>query len=625
MSGTPDRRLASVGLLVFAILFALGVQLARLQLVAPNVAPELSRDDLLRVIQSEPPRGLIYDRHGNQLVDNVAQYLVRLVPAELPEGDAARRRVLRTVERDTGTGLSRLEEMTSTGLATIDPLVPVPVYQVPSTLEAIRLRTVAAGLPGVEVVAVPGRVYRGGELFAHILGHVGAIDAIDVDRYRDAGYPLNAVVGRSGLESIYEEDLRGEAARRLVVAEPNGRELSELATVAAQPGADLLLSVDSGLQAALADALAEQIDVALSERSPDQGAAIREGGAVVINIKTGDVLAQVSLPSFDVNILVSGNPETVAALLGDPRRPLIDRTYMVAEAPGSIFKTLVAYAALEEGIATSDTLITSHGAIVIQDQFDPETTYIFRDWAAHGTLDLSGGLARSSNVYFYYLAGGYRRAGDGDFEGLGGERLAHYARLAGLGSSSGLDLPGEHSGLVPDDSWKQEVLGESWYIGDTYNLGIGQGYLSTSPMQMAVWAAAVANNGRILEPRLVTGVKRANDVYHREPVVLAELSNEHDSLAVVREGMRAAASDFGTARRGQPQGLTIGGKTGTAEFGPQLPDQTYESHGWYIGFAPFEAPEIAIAVYLGHGSGAFHAAPVARAAFEHYFADRWLP
>ena len=545
--------------------------------------------------------------------------MLRLIPAELPDSTTERAQVLRQVERQTAVPLAELERASSAGLATIDPLVPIEIHEVDTALEAIDLRTATAALPGVDVVALPKRIYEGGALVAHILGHVGAIDAAEVQRYLDAGYPLDASVGRGGLEFVYEAELRGEAARRLVVADPTGRELGELGTVAADPGADLLLSIDLELQAVVAATLAEQIAAGLPPVREGQAPPNLAGAAVVLDVTTGEVLAQVSLPSFDANLLSSSDEAAITALLADPTRPLVDRSYMEAHPPGSTFKTLVAYAALEEGIATPETRITSTGQLVVRDEYDPSKSYIFRDWAAHGTTDLYWGLARSSDVYFYYLSGGFRRNGVTEFEGLGADRLADYATRAGLGSLTRLDLLGETSGLVPNSTWKQQVVGDPWYLGDTYTFGIGQGYLTTSPMQMAVWAAAIANDGLILEPRLVRGIQRDGVINELPPVVTHELANEKDSLAVIREAMRITAGPGGTASRGQPPGLTIGGKTGTAEFGPQLANGSYDSHAWYIGFAPFEDPQIAVAVYVEYGVGSFHAAPVARAIFEHYF------
>jgi len=601
--------------LVFALLAA---QLARLQLLDPTPPPPLATGEQARVVQAEAARGLITDRHGVPLVSNDAAYVLRLVPADLPSDDTARRSALVAIEREAGITVADLEAATQVGLAAIDPTAPVEVRALSSAAEAVRLRAALASIPGVEVTAVPQRVYAGGELVAHLVGHVGAIDGAEVSSYLDAGYALNAIVGQSGLEAIYEDVLRGQPARRLVAADPTGRVSGELSSFAPQPGGDLELSIDLGLQQATADALAVAIEAGLPAPLSGREPPTRVAAAVALDVRSGEVLAQVSLPSFDPNILNGDDDEALAALLTDPTRPLVDRTYMEAHPPGSTFKTLVAFAALEEGVATPETTITSTGAIYIQDEFDPSVTYVFRDWAAHGATNMYWGLARSSDVYFYYLSGGYRSGGVTYFEGLGATRLADYARQIGLGTATGLDLPGEVGGLVPDPAWKTETIGDPWFLGDTYTFGIGQGYLTVSPMQMAVLAAAIANNGDVLEPRLVRGVRSGGELAETPRVVRSQLDGG-DSLAVIREAMRITATTAGTAWRGQPDGLTIGGKTGTAEFGAPYPDGEFDTHGWYIGFAPFEDPEIAVAVYVEHGIGSTHAGPVARTMFEYYF------
>ncbi len=613
------RRFLLLRLGAVAVFLLLGAQLIRMQLLDPTPAPPLASGEQPRIVQSEAARGLIYDRNGIPLVSNEAAYVLRLVPADLPADDTDRRTALVAIERESGIAVADLEAATQEGLATVDPTAPVEVRALGSAPEAIRLRAALATIPGVEVTAVPQRIYAGGELVAHLVGHVGAIDEAEVERYLDDGYALNSIVGQSGLEAIYEETLRGQPARGLVVSDPTGRARDRLSNFAAQPGADLELSIDLGLQQVTADALAEAIEAGLPPEAPDRDPPTRVAAAVALDVRTGEVLAQVSLPSFDPNILNGANERALRALLTDPTRPLVDRTYMEAHPPGSTFKTLVAYAALEEGVATPETRITSTGAITIQDEFDPSVTYVFRDWAAHGTTDMYWGLARSSDVYFYYLSGGYRSGGVTHFEGLGATRLADYARQIGLGTPTGLDLPGEVGGLVPDEDWKTETIGDPWFLGDTYTFGIGQGYLTVSPMQMAVLTAAIANDGDVLEPRLVRGVHADGHFIETPRTARDRLENGGDSLAVIREAMRITAGPGGTAWRGQPDGVTIGGKTGTAEFGTPYPDGEFDTHGWYIGFAPFEEPEIAVAIYVEHGVGSTHAGPVARAMFEHYF------
>ncbi|MDA0353569.1 MAG: hypothetical protein DWG79_01475 [Chloroflexi bacterium] len=619
MTAIERRRFLALRLGAVVVFAVLGAQLVRLQLIAPTPPPILASGEIARVVESAAARGLIYDRDGRPLVANVPAYALRLVPADLPTDDRTRRTALVAIERESGVSVADLEAATQDGLAAIDPTAPIEVRALPSATEAIRLRAALATIPGVEVTAVPHRVYTGGDLVGHLVGHVGAIAESEVDAYLAAGYALDATVGQSGLEATYEDALRGRPARRLVVSDPTGRDYGQLSEFAAQPGAGLQLSIDLGLQRATTDALLAAIEAGLPPAVAGREPPTRVAAAVALDVHSGEVLAQVSLPSFDPNILGSGDDKALLALFTDPARPLVDRTYMEAHAPGSTFKTLVAYAALEEGVATPDTTITSTGAIYIQDEYDPSVTYTFRDWAAHGSTNLYWGLARSSDVYFYYLSGGYARGGVTYFEGLGATRLASYARQIGLGSATGLDLPGEVDGLVPDPDWKSEAIGDPWFLGDTYTFGIGQGYLAVSPMQMAVLTAAIANDGDILEPRLVRGLLVDGKSSPTPRVVRSHLENHGDSLAIVREAMRITAGPGGTATAGQPSGLTIGGKTGTAEFGAPYADGHFDTHGWYIAFAPFEDPQIAVAVYIEHGVGSTHAAPVARAMFEYYF------
>ena len=379
------------------------------------------------------------------------------------------------------------------------------------------------------------------------------------------------------------------------------------------------------LQLATAEALERGLDAgleaALSRPDRHDQPLERVGAAVVIDVRTGELLALVSSPSYDANAFsgLSADADRVA-LLTHESRPLVHRAYQEVRSPGSIFKPLVGAAALQEGIATPSTRIRSTGALTVQSIYDPDVTYTFRDWTAHGVLDFYGGLVRSSDVYYYYLSGGYDDPDGSSFEGLGVERIARYVREFGLGAATGLDLPGEAGGLVPDGAWKEATYGEPWVLGDTYTLGIGQGYLTVTPLQMAVAAAAIANGGEVLVPRVARGYRVGDDIELLPKQVAGLLPVDAEHLDVVREAMKLTAdAPLGTARRGEPEGITIAGKTGTAEFGPQHPDDEFDTHGWFIAFAPYDEPEVALAVYLNHGSGALHAAPVAHDIFEAYF------
>ena len=621
MSDQRVRVLQAVALLLLA---GLSVQLVRVQLVDPPELVPGSRGERIRSLPVEPPRGLVIDRNGVIVARNVPGFSLAIVPGELPADEAERRAALLEVERQLAIPFAEIERLLGEGLATIDPFAPVTLRGGFDRAAAIALRAALADVPGVHVRAQPVRVYDGGDLLAHVLGYVGPIASGEVKGYLEDGYPLDARVGHSGVELVYEAELRGEPGRRLVLADPAGRELRSLGEDPASAGADVMLSIDLRLQraaaAALADGIARGIEFPLEKEIRHDGPLERSGAAVLLDVRSGELLALVSYPSYDANIF-SGelDAEAVAELLVDEARPLINRGFMEVGAPGSIFKPLVGAAALEEGVATPSTRITSTGSISVQSVYDPAVVYTFKDWAAHGTLDFYGGLVRSSDVYYYYLAGGYARGGQQLFEGLGADRIAKYVRAFGLGAPTGLDLPGEASGLVPDRDWKSETIGEPWVLGDTYIFGIGQGYLTVTPLQMAVATAALANGGDVLVPRVVSALRVDGVTQRLEPEVASTLPIDDEHLGVVREALRRAADPGGTARRGEPEGVSIGGKTGTAEFGRQHPDGEFDSHAWFLGFAPYDDPQVAVVVYLNHGVGATHAAPVAREILEAYF------
>jgi penicillin-binding protein 2 len=349
----------------------------------------------------------------------------------------------------------------------------------------------------------------------------------------------------------------------------------------------------------------------------------RNAAAVVIDPRNGEILAMVSLPTYDNNVFARGvDQAAITKLLEDPGKPLVNHAIAEMYPPGSTFKQITGLAALQEGIANPGTQVTSLGSIQVRNQFNPSILYTFRDWAALGTLDFYRGVAMSSDVYFYYLAGGYTDVNTGRdvFQGLGATRLAQWTRKFGLGAVTGIDLPGESEGLVPDPEWKEKAIGEVWTIGDTYNMGIGQGYVATTPLQMALVTAAIANGGDVLVPHVVREVRDAagNVIVSPWRTIKNNLNVDPRNINVMREAMRQAV-DTGTATTAKSRAVQAAGKTGTAEFGERRPDGSYLEHGWFTGFAPFNNPEIAVAVFLEQGGGALTAAPVAAKIFDYYF------
>jgi penicillin-binding protein 2 len=292
--------------------------------------------------------------------------------------------------------------------------------------------------------------------------------------------------------------------------------------------------------------------------------------------------------------------------------------------PGSTFKQVTGTAALQEGVASPGTTIFSSGALSVPREYGGGED-VFPDWAAHGSMNFYRGLAMSSDVYFYYLAGGYHAHGI-SFDGLGATRLARYTREYGFGAPTGVDLPGEAAGNVPDPQWKEETVGDPWYLGDTYHFGIGQGYLTVTPLQLLRVIGAIANGGNVMVPHVAKEIvdEQGNVLKTIEPEVQHKLSISDANLGIMREALRQAA-EYGPARTGASTLVTIAAKTGTAEFGQQRPDGSYAtSHAWFTAYAPYDDPEIAVVVFLEKGIGATNAGPVAKQIFDYYFQRKYL-
>ena len=297
-------------------------------------------------------------------------------------------------------------------------------------------------------------------------------------------------------------------------------------------------------------------------------------------------------------------------LLNDQRRPLVDHAISSMMPPGSTFKIVTGLGALQEGVATAITQITSNGLISVQDQYDLSIWHNFYDWSALGTLDFYRAVAMSSDVYFYYLAGGFE-----NFRGLGAQKLAQYARDFGFDNLTGIDLPGETAGLVPDPNWKRQTWKEDWYLGDTYNFGIGQGFMLSSPLQLVNAVAAVANGGNLLQPQVVREIVDADGkaVVPFSRKLIHKLNISQSNIAIMREGMRQAVTN-GTATAAQVPGVEVAAKTGTAEFGEIDPNTGYSpTHGWTVAFGPVDKPQIALVVFLESGRGAGEGGPAASA------------
>lgn len=584
-------RLSVVGGVIFITLFFLLLRLWQLQIVEGDTFRSLSENNRLRLKRTPPLRGVIYDRQGRVLVDNRPSFNVVLVPEDTP---------------DVGATLSALSRYVIENVAFTAGSLPRdprrPAYEGVVIARDVAWSTLAAveahqfDIPGVSIEVSTKRYYPAGALAAHLLGYVGEISPRELDRL--PGYRMGDLIGKFGIEKRLEPYLRGKGGGQQIEVDALGRRLRVLGEVEARAGKSLVLSLDLELQ-----------------QKAEQALEGHEGAIVALDVRTGEVLAMASRPGFDPNLFARGiKAEEWRTLIGDPLRPLNNRAIQGQYSPGSTFKVVMAAAALEKGVVTPATRFFCGGGL-------PFGGRVFRCWkkGGHGSVDLRQAIAQSCNVYFYQVG-----------QRLGITAIAEYARLFGLGRPTGVDLDHEAPGIIPDPAWKKKLLGAPWYAGETLSVVIGQGYVSATPLQMAVAAAAVANGGTVYRPRLVKRVLDGGGetVLEYQPEVVNEAGVKEQTLRLVREGMvEVVNGPRGTGKKARLPDVLVAGKTGTSQFiagtrgkGTALPRQ-FRDHAWFIAFAPADAPEVAVACLLEHAGqgGGAAAAPVAREVLDAYF------
>jgi len=630
-------------------------QLWRLQMVQGEHYQKAADYNRFRLESSPGPRGVIYDRWGHLLVRNTPQIAVSIIPAYLPDDLNERDALLfklaqlldmpfmSQVDKDQSDGRMSASQKSSTSRvdggdqkaimdvlseAELAPYRPARLKVGVSREVALLLEEEHLDWPGVLVQAVPQREYLYGSLLAHYLGYVGPIPAEQVEDYEARGYdPNQDQVGLTGVEYTFEDDLRGRDGSKLIEVDIAGREVQTVGEVqAGVPGNNLRLTLDLGLQQTATEILADHM----------KAIGKKQGVVMAVNPQTGEILAMVSLPSYDDNEFTGGiSPEKLKALQTDSNRPLLNQAISGQFAPGSTFKIITASAGLAEGVIDDDTHLHCGGTLWLPNRYypeDPSLAQPFYCWThkygtSHGSLSVIAALAESCDIFFYQVAGGYRSY----FQGLGEEKLGYYAELFGLGSSTGIDLPGETAGLVPTSKWKRINYSESWVTGDTYNMAIGQGFVLATPLQMLNAAATIANGGTLYRPQIVREVidSEGQIVQAFAPDVVRQLPISSDKIDLVRQGMRAAVAPGGTAIAARLPGITVAGKTGTAEFfidrnNDRRPDRdkngNLPTHAWFIGFAPYEDPKIAVVVFVfGGGDGSAVAVPIAGEILDYYF------
>lgn len=597
------RYRAARGALLLAFML-LTIQLWRLQIINTGAYRDAAEGNRLRLSSIQSLRGVIYDRNLTPLAVNSPSFRVTITDADLPT--ARRAEVLAETERMLGMAAGEIEQTLRTKGRGLPPFTPVTVRENVPRDTALALEERSWALPGVQVTVATVREYIDGPLFLHLLGYMVLPPPEEYSqRYQAQGYGLDERVGASGVEATYEAELRGRPGTRLVEVDVGGRPLREIEEAAPEPGHSLVLTIDAQLQRTVHDVL-------VSRLAPNTS-----GVAIVMDPRDGSVLSMASIPTYDANAFSTPDRgDEVARLLSDQTLPLFDRTIAGQYPPGSTFKLVTGIGALEEGIVTRDTRINCNGGLRIPNPYNPRLSTLLPDWGVLGVLDFVQGLAQSCNVYFYTLGGGF-----GEIEGLGSERLARYARMLGYGEPTGIDLPSEAAGRVPDSRWKLQQVGETWLPGDTYNMAIGQGYVLATPLQVANVTNSVAMGGVQYRPRLAQAVVdgEGNRLRSLEPQILRQVTFRPATLSAVRDGM-AAVLDAREARPFQIPGMKVASKTGTAEFvGPRDARGNLPTHGWFTAYAPADNPQVSVTVFVERGGGPADALPLAMELLKHYF------
>lgn len=630
-------RLAIVGTLVVACFVALFSRLWFLQVLAAEDYRQLAKENRVRLVKSEPPRGRVVDRNGVVLVTNRSSLAIT-VDRQVVDTRRKERRVLERLSGVLDVGVRELRSNLRD--ASVSPYKPVTVStDVPERTAVWILERKGRLFPGVDVTALPIRRFPQGNTAAHILGYVGEISTEDLDSEHFRGarprYAAGDLVGKAGLEYFYDRWLRGRPELSKVVVDSAGDKTGgEKVLRAEEPGDDLVLSLDVEVQRLVERALLSGIQAA-------RGAAFQApaGGAVVMDPATGEVLGMASYPTFDPSILADGiTVKEFRGLEGVPDNPdddaLLNRTIQAPIPPGSTFKVVTAGAAMTTGVATPYTTLNCPGSAVYPPEGGPGSV-VFNNWtsADFGYIGMPTSLEISCDTFYYEL--GWRMEDRwGPTQGDGTERFQRYIRQAGFGRPTGIDLRNESGGTVPDEQWCEELneidpssCALGWLPGFTVNLAIGQGDLQTTPLQMAVTYAAIANGGKVIEPHLAHSVVRTDDdgservVREIRPQVVRRLPLDATELGVIEQGLvDVIDGDQGTAATafaGFPTDTyPIAGKTGTAQIG-ELDEL---NRAWFVSYAPVEDPRYVVAIYLekaGHGGES--AAPVARQIYEGLF------
>jgi penicillin-binding protein 2 len=594
-----QRRISFCFVLLVGTFLAYLFNLWYLQVVNGENYRRMADNNRLRHVVLNPLRGTILDRRGRPIVRNRISFNVLLDREKVTDKEATVRTLAQILNLPQETIRERIARYRNR-----PSFEPVIVKEDVDLSEAAYLDSRRLELPEISVAIEPKRSYEQGELAAHALGYVGEISESQLAKPRYSGYQLGDVVGKAGLESFYDTDLTGQKGWKQVIVNSLGREIRALpAGRRPIPGNSLRLTIDLDLQ-----------------RELEEGFADKTGSAVFLDPDTGEILALVSRPAFDPNVFARRfSVSDWESLINSETHPLQNRAIQSKFAPGSVFKIVVAIAALESGKAGPGRTDFCPGYAVIYGR-----KFLCHQEGGHGTVAMVEAIKKSCNVYFYHLG-----------KDLGIQLISQWAHQLGFGARTGVDLMHEEAGTVPDEEWKLRTRNEPWYPGETISVSIGQGALEITPIQMASFAAAVGNGGTFYRPFLLKSreVRDGVEEAERAPEVVRRVQLKPSTLDVIKEAMWEVVNQGGTGTKAMIPGKDVCGKTGTAQVvkasAGVKSDKLAESirdNAWFVGFAPRQHPRIAFAVFVergGHGGEA--AAPIAQRVMLKFFEEENHP
>lgn len=586
------------------VLTVLAGRLWQLQIIDGATNLQASKNNSLTLKTIPAPRGIIYDRTGTILARNLPAFSLAVTPANLPKDDNQLQRVIQRVSQLSGLKTSQIEQAIEQAM--LNPVLPSVIKANLDRDTEIALLASESDITGFSVEEDFRRSYPLGNALSHVLGYTGSIsaDELGLDIYEQ--YHSGETVGKAGIEQFYEQQLHGKIGERLSQVNAQGTPQNRQTEQNPVPGHNLVLSLDSKLQQQT-----YQVLTSAMQKYHTTGAV-----GIFQDPTNGQILAMVSLPSFDNNLFAKGiSNKDYQALASDPLRPLFDRAVAGVYPPGSMVKPLLGGGAVADGTIQTDTIINSPSFISIG-------TYKYADWtywlgrAAPGPINIIQAIAQSSDTFFYQLGGGYEK-----IKGMGVQAIKHYYSQAGFGSLTGIDLPGEVKGVVPDPAWKAKQFPEDpgWYVGNTYQLAIGQSYLLTSPIQITGMTSAIANGGTLLKPQIMQKITDENgqQVKGFTKEVIRNNVIDDKGIKVAQDGMREAVA-HGIIFPFRTNPWSVAAKTGTAEFGTKNAIGEYQTHSWVTGYAPADHPKVSFTILLESGGSSTNAAEVANEILKWY-------